>query len=84
MSAQDKGAEKNYYNDLFSRRKRFDQFQNAIYERIAKEARKRTDGSIALDIGCGAGNQSLCLIDEGFSVISADLSLEAVKQIKNT
>jgi len=42
MSAQDKSAEQAYYNDLFSRRKRFDQFQNAIYERLASEARKRT------------------------------------------
>jgi ubiquinone/menaquinone biosynthesis C-methylase UbiE len=79
MSAQDKNAEQAYYDDLFSRRKRFDQFQNAIYERLATEARSRTDGTMALDIGCGAGNQSLCLMQEGFSVISADLSMEAVK-----
>jgi len=79
MSAQDQHAEQAYYDDLFSRRKRFDQFQNAIYERLAAEARKPTDGDVALDIGCGAGNQSLCLTQEGFSVISADLSMEAVK-----
>lgn len=79
MSAQDKDAEQAYYDELFSRRKRFDQFQNTIYERLATEARKRTDGTMALDIGCGAGNQSLCLVQEGFSVISADLSMEAVK-----
>jgi ubiquinone/menaquinone biosynthesis C-methylase UbiE len=84
MSAQDKNAEQAYYDDLFSRRKRFDQFQNAIYERLATEARSRTDGAMALDIGCGAGNQSLCLIQEGFSVISADLSMEAVKVTKAT
>lgn len=79
MSAQDKVAEQAYYDDLFSRRKRFDQFQMGIYERLAKEARSRTDGSMALDIGCGAGNQSLCLMQQGFSVLSADLSMEAVK-----
>lgn len=79
MSAQDKSAEQAYYNNLFSRRKRFDQFQNAIYQRLATEARKRTDGTVALDIGCGAGNQSLCLMQEGFSTLSADLSLEAVR-----
>lgn len=79
MSAQDKNAEQAYYDDLFSHRKRFDQFQNGIYERLAREARQRTDGTMALDIGCGAGNQSLCLMQEGFSVVSADLSMEAVK-----
>jgi len=79
MSTQDKVAEQAYYDDLFSRRKRFDQFQNAIYQRLASEARSRTDGTMALDIGCGAGNQSLCLLEEGFSVISADLSMEGVK-----
>ncbi len=79
MSAQDKHAEQAYYDNLFSRRKRFDQFQNSIYERLASEARSRTKGTMALDIGCGAGNQSLCLINEGFAVVSADLSMEAVK-----
>ncbi len=84
MSAQDKVAEQTYYDNLFSRRKRFDQFQNAIYQRLATEARSRTGGTLALDIGCGAGNQSLCLMDEGFSVISADLSMEAVKVTRDT
>lgn len=82
--SQDKRSEQLYYDRLFSTRRRFDQFQQAIYERIAQEARQGTEGTRALDIGCGSGVQSLCLIDHGFSVVALDLSIEAAKLARDT
>ena len=77
--AQDKLAEREYYDDLFRSRRKFDQFQTSIYARIADEARSGTEGTQALDIGCGSGTQAVCLLDRGFQVVTLDLSLEAVK-----
>ncbi|MHC4594274.1 MAG: class I SAM-dependent methyltransferase [Planctomycetota bacterium] len=84
MIGQDKAAEQKFYDVLFQTRQRFDQFQDEIYERIAVEARRETNGGVALDLGCGSGIQSLCLIDQGFSVVAVDLSLEATKLAKKT
>lgn len=84
MSGQDKVSEKKFYDNLFKKRQRFDQFQNAIYQRIAAEARRNTEGIRALEIGCGSGNQALCLLDQGFSVVAADLSIEATKIARKT
>jgi len=81
---QDKASEKEFYDRLFKSRGRFDQFQNTVYERMAVEARRHTDGTVALDIGCGAGDLSLCLTRQGFSVIAADLSIEAAKLAHKT
>lgn len=78
-SRQDKAAERDYYEKLFSTRRSFNQFQTAIYERVAAEARKGAQGNRALDIGCGSGTQAVCLIERGFDVVTLDLSLEAVK-----
>ncbi len=78
QDGQDKISEQRFYDDLFRTRRRFDQFDDAIYRRIAREARRRTDGKRALDLGCGSGTQARCLMDEGFEVIAADLSMEAV------
>lgn len=76
--AQDKASEQKFYDELFRTRRRFDQFNDDIYRRIAREARAGTTGTRALDIGCGSGTQALCLMDEGFAVVAADLSIEAV------
>ncbi|HSK18803.1 MAG TPA: methyltransferase domain-containing protein [Longimicrobiales bacterium] len=76
---QDKESERRFYDELFRKRRRFDQFNDDIYRRIAREARAGTDGSQVLDLGCGSGTQALCLMDEGFSVVAADLSIEAVR-----
>jgi len=80
---QNKVAEQQYYDNLFRERKRFDQFQVEIYEHVAAEARRGTQGSVALDLGCGSGTQTLCLMDKGFQVVSADLSFEAAKISKS-
>lgn len=82
MNGQDKAAEQHFYDSLFKSRGRFDQFQKEIYEKVAAEARRATEGEVALDLGCGSGTQSLCLMDQGFFVISADLSFEAAKLTK--
>jgi SAM-dependent methyltransferase len=76
---QDKIAERHYYEQLFRTRGRFDQFQISIYEQVAAQARAATDGTVALDLGCGSGTQSQCLMERGFSVVSADLSFQATK-----
>ena len=80
MMGQDKATEQKFYDDLFRQRGRFDQFQsNDLYRLVAQKARQATKGTVALDIGCGSGTQSICLMEEGFSVVSADLSFEAVR-----
>jgi ubiquinone/menaquinone biosynthesis C-methylase UbiE len=86
MSAngQDKASEREFYDELFRKRRRFDQFQDDIYRNIAREARSLTSGTAALDLGCGSGTQSLCLQDEGFAVMAADLSIEAVRVARAT
>jgi len=84
MIAQEKLPEKQYYDELFKARGRFDQFQVEIYEHVAREARKGTQGQMALDLGCGSGTQTLCLMDAGFQVVSMDLSFEATKVAKTT
>ncbi|MDQ3698043.1 MAG: methyltransferase domain-containing protein [Gemmatimonadota bacterium] len=76
---QDKESERLFYNELFRTRRRFDQFNDDIYRRIAREARAGTQGARVLDLGCGSGTQALCLLDEGFSVVAADMSIEAVR-----
>jgi ubiquinone/menaquinone biosynthesis C-methylase UbiE len=76
---QDKASERAFYDTLFSRRKRFDQFQEDIYRRMAGLARAGTTGTRALDIGCGSGTQAVCLAEQGFDVLAADLSIEGVK-----
>ena len=81
---QDKIAEQAYYDNLFKTRKRFDQFQNEIYQRIAEEARRGTTGKQALEIGCGSGVQAVFLLDQGFSVVAADLSREAIRVARAT
>jgi ubiquinone/menaquinone biosynthesis C-methylase UbiE len=83
MIGQDKVAEQSYYDQLFRSRGRFDQFQNTIYEHAAAEARHGTSGTVALDVGCGSGTQSFCLIDQGFTVVAVDLSFEATKVTKS-
>ncbi len=85
MEAQDKRAEQQYYDQLFRTRKRFDQFpSNELYDQIAAEARRLTTGQQALDLGCGSGTQTLALWGQGFHVVSADLSEEAVKVTRAT
>jgi SAM-dependent methyltransferase len=77
---QNKASEREYYDQLFSSRKRFDQFENdRVYEVVAAAARQAVTGGTALDLGCGSGTQALCLTKQGFAVISADLSPEAAK-----
>jgi len=79
MSGQDKATEQQFYDELFRKRGRFDQFQREIYEQVAQQARHGTSGKLALDIGCGSGTQSICLMEQGFAVVSVDLSFEATK-----
>ena len=81
---QDKRSEKAFYDGLFRRRRRFDQFQDEIYRHIARTARAGAPGAQALDLGCGAGTQAACLAAEGFSVVAADLSIEGVKVARDT
>lgn len=84
VTTQDKESEQRYYDALFKRRGKFDQFQRAIYERIAQEARAGTAGLRALEIGCGSGVQALCLHEQGFAVAAMDLSREAVRVARAT
>jgi SAM-dependent methyltransferase len=80
MVHQDKVTEREYYDRLFSSRKAFDQFRdNELYKLVAGRARGATDGNVAMDLGCGSGTLAVCLMQEGFSVVSADLSLEAAR-----
>jgi SAM-dependent methyltransferase len=80
MTHQNKATERAYYDQLFASRKRFDQFpDDRIYEIVAEAAGRATPGRMALDLGCGSGTQALCLMKEGFVVVSADLSSEAAK-----
>jgi len=80
MFFQDKSSERQYYDDLFASRKRFDQFtDDRLYEEVAAAARQATSGTVALDLGCGSGTQAVCLMKQGFAVVSADLSFEATK-----
>jgi ubiquinone/menaquinone biosynthesis C-methylase UbiE len=83
-AGQDKTEEQAFYDRLFSERQRFDQFQVEIYEQIADEARRGANGDQALDLGCGSGTQAVVLTDRGFSVVAADLSIEAVKLTRAT
>ncbi len=78
-TGQDKESEQRFYDELFKRRKRFDQFQPEIYAGIAADARAQAPGDHALDLGCGSGTQAVCLARAGFRVTAADLSEEAVK-----
>jgi SAM-dependent methyltransferase len=41
-------------------------------------------GDRALDLGCGSGTQALCLMEEGFRVVAADLSVEATRVARAT
>ncbi|MDP9179658.1 MAG: class I SAM-dependent methyltransferase [Gemmatimonadota bacterium] len=75
---QDKPAERRFYDDLFRRRGRFDQFNDSVYERIALEARTHARGDRLLELGCGSGAQAHHLLRAGFSVVALDLSSEAV------
>lgn len=75
---QDKPAERRFYDDLFRRRGRFDQFNESVYERIALEARTNARGDRLLELGCGSGTQAHYLLRAGFSVVALDLSSEAV------
>lgn len=84
MTTQDKRSEQSFYDALFKKRKKFAQFQRGIYERIAAAARQGTEGTAALEVGCGGGDQAVCLVEAGFSVIASDLSGEAVKIARST
>lgn len=75
---QDKPAERRFYDDLFRRRRRFDQFNESVYERIALEVRTHARGHRLLELGCGSGAQAQYLLREGFAVVALDLSSEAV------
>jgi ubiquinone/menaquinone biosynthesis C-methylase UbiE len=83
-AGQDKDSERAYYDQLFKRRGRFDQFQNDIYGRIAAEARRGTTGKRAVELGCGSGVQASMLMDQGFSVTALDLSIEATRVARRT
>ncbi|HEX6316739.1 MAG TPA: methyltransferase domain-containing protein [Gemmatimonadaceae bacterium] len=78
-SGQDKDSEQRFYDELFSRRDRFDQFQPDIYAGIAADARREAPGNRALDLGCGSGTQAVFLAQQGFNVTAIDLSAEAVR-----
>jgi ubiquinone/menaquinone biosynthesis C-methylase UbiE len=78
-SGQDKESEQRFYDELFKRRARFDQFQPDIYAGVAADARREAPGLRALDLGCGSGTQALYLARQGFTVTAADLSVEAVR-----
>lgn len=84
QAAQDKVSERSFYDRLFSARKRFDQFDPELYRRVARAARAGTTGTVALDLGCGSGTQAVCLMEEGFSVLAADLSREATRVARAT
>ncbi len=76
---QDKVSERAFYDELFARRGRFDQFDPSVYQRLARAARERTNGAQAIDIGCGSGTQAVALAEQGFNVLALDLSWEAVR-----
>ena len=83
-STQQKDAERAYYNDLFARRGRFGQFQNAIYEELAEEIKRQSAGSRVVELGCGSGVQAMALVDQGFEVYPCDLSIEAARVARDT
>jgi ubiquinone/menaquinone biosynthesis C-methylase UbiE len=83
-AGQDKDSERAYYDQLFKKRGRFDQFQNDIYGRIAAEARRGTAGNRAVELGCGSGVQAGLLMDQGFTVTALDLSVEATRVARRT
>lgn len=83
-SGQDKESERRFYDGLFQRRKRFDQFRSDIYERMAGLALEGSGGGRALDLGCGSGTQATFLWKAGFQVIAADLSIEGVRVARDT
>jgi ubiquinone/menaquinone biosynthesis C-methylase UbiE len=83
-SGQDKTSERQFYDSLFRRRKRFDQFGADIYRKMASLAWERSGGGRALDLGCGSGTQATCLLEAGFAVVAADLSSEGVRVARET
>ena len=83
-AGQDKDSERAYYDQLFKKRGRFDQFQNDIYGRIAAEARRGTTGNRAVELGCGSGVQAGLLMEQGFTVTALDLSIEATRVARRT
>jgi ubiquinone/menaquinone biosynthesis C-methylase UbiE len=83
-AGQDKDSERAYYDQLFKKRGRFDQFKNDIYGRIAAEARRGTAGNLAVELGCGSGVQAGMLMEQGFTVTALDLSIEATRVARRT
>ena len=77
--SQHKEAERAFYDQLFARRQRFDQFQIEIYELMAREALTGATGDRALELGCGSGSQAAQLTAAGFTVLGLDLSLEGIR-----
>ncbi len=84
VSTQEKRSEKAFYDDLFGRRQRFDQFQMEIYERIAHTAADGAPGRRTIELGCGSGSQAICLARCGMQTLATDLSIEGCRVARAT
>ena len=50
-------------------------FQNGYNESL--------DGNVAIDIGCGAGNDTICLLEKGFKVTAVDSDNQVKEIVEN-
>lgn len=70
---------KEYYQDSIKHNKPssllFKFFQNGYSEKL--------DGNVAIDIGCGAGNDTICLLEQGFKVTAVDSDNQVKEIIEN-
>lgn len=58
--------------------------QNEIKKDISFLRKNTKGGNKALDIGCGMGNITLKLLEQGFNVTALDISTIMIKRIKDT
>ncbi len=82
-SEQDLAIEKDFYENMFSDLKGFDDGHCIVYghERIYNFMDDIEKGSV-LEVGCGGGHHSVNLSKKGFKVTSIDLSLNGLRAAK--
>jgi len=65
------------YRNINSRQVQYDLWLEPFLAELAQ-----SKDTPVIDLGCGAGNDTLYLTERGFSVIACDLSPEALKRVK--
>ena len=80
---QDLGVEKQFYEDMFSGLKGFEDGHCIVYghEKIYEFMDGIERGTV-LEAGCGAGHHSVSLSRRGFKITSVDLSLNGLRAAK--